>query len=353
MSNKTAVILFNLGGPDKISSVKPFLFNLFNDKAIISVPQPFRFFIAKLISGLREKKAQKIYSQISNKSPIVEITNSQARELEKELSFSKEFKVFVAMRYWHPFIQETIKSIEEYAPNQIILLPLYPQYSTATTASSFDDFYKYFLKSTLYQKNVVVKKICCYFDNDDFIESHCELIKNSLSDYKANFANLRILFSAHGLPQKLIDQGDPYVYQIENTTKKIMSRFCEKNNYDEKEIDFKICYQSKVGPLKWTSPSLDYEVTRAALDNKNIAVIPIAFVSEHSETLVELDIEYKQKAQQLGIKKYIRIPALNINSYFIKSLANICLEASKENNISDFFNIRKCPQYCKKCPNKL
>ncbi len=345
MSKKTAVILFNLGGPDKLESVKGFLFNLFNDKAIIGLPQPFRFLLAKLISSRRNKKAQEIYAQIGGKSPILETTNAQAEGLEKELSYLGNFKVFVAMRYWHPLSKDVVKKVKEYEPDEIILLPLYPQFSTTTTESSFKDFYQKLVKEKI---SAPVKYICCYPTNPQFISSHCRLIAGAITKTKsAGFNNFRILFSAHGLPQKIIDMGDPYCEQVKASVNAII------NELEEKDLDYKVCYQSKVGPLEWTKPSLEFEINRAALDRKAVIIVPIAFVSDHSETLVELDIEYKELAHKFNIPFYLRVAALNVDGYFIKSLVDLCRRTSTV----DFscnggnFGARICPKNFKKCIN--
>jgi ferrochelatase len=349
MTKKTAVILFNLGGPDNLKSVQPFLFNLFNDKAIIGLPQPFRFLLAKLISSRRTKKAQKIYEQIGGKSPLLELTNAQAYALERELSFFGDFKVFVSMRYWQPFANEVIKKIKEYQPNEIILLPLYPQFSSSTSNSSFDDFLAKFSN-----KEIPIKVVCCYPQEVDFIKSHTILIKQTISKISDESLNdFRFLFSAHGLPQKLIDAGDPYVFQIQKTTMAVVKNLSEILS-KVKKIDYQICYQSKVGPLQWTSPSLEHEVRRAALDKKNLIIIPIAFVSDHSETLVELDIDYKSLAQDLGIKNYLRVPALNVEGHFIKSLVNICKSVNTSDKIIFCGSEAKriCPKNFRFCKNQ-
>lgn len=358
---KTAIILFNLGGPDNEESIKPFLFNLFNDKYIISLPQPFRFLLAKLISNKREKTAKEIYREIGSKSPILEITQNQADELEKELSYDGDYKTFIAMRYSKPFAKDAVQKMKEYNPDQVILLPLYPQFSTATSESSIKDFIAAMKKSDLDDLVKSLKIICCYPEDDDFIMSHATLLKQKIVESSLKYDEFRILFSAHGLPQKIVDSGDPYVFQVEKTAKKTLEKLKELliqekffSSDEAEKIDSQVCYQSKVGPLKWTTPSLDSEIKRAAVDNKNPVIVPIAFVSDHSETLVELDIEYKEMADEMKIEKYIRVPALNIEGNFIKSLAKICKNVTKNQEEGFFVGdeaIRICPKTYKRCLN--
>jgi ferrochelatase len=363
-NKKTAVILFNLGGPNSLKAVKPFLFRLFNDKAIIGLPQPFRFFLAKFISNMRNKKAQKIYAAIGGKSPILETTLAQAHSLEKELSFLGDFKVFVAMRYAPPLASETIKEVMKYDPTNAILLPLYPQFSTTTSESSLTDFAtKFQHQQTLLGKNIDLKYICCYPTQSDFIRSHAILIKQTIFKiYENKIPEFRFLFSAHGLPQKIIDAGDPYVFHVQQTTAKVLENLAqilsESLNQTAPEIlaeiDHSVCFQSKVGPLQWTGPSLDFELRRAIIDKKIPVIIPISFVSDHSETLVELDIQYKELALSLGAKNYLRVPALNTDGHFIKSLKEICREASNSSNSACFSGQGKdriCPKNFTKCPN--
>jgi len=335
---KIAVVLFNLGGPDKLSSVKPFLRNLFNDAAIINWPQPFRLLLALFISHMREKKSQKIYEQIGGKSPIVDITEAQAHALEKELSFFGDFKVFVSMRYWHPMSKEVIKNIFSYQPERLILLPLYPQFSTTTTASSFLDFLnKFSFEQKKRDTKIAVQQVCCYFEDPAFILAHAKLVKKTIARFYDNLQDLRLLFSAHGLPQRIIDQGDPYVFQIEKSSAKItenLQELLQKEGHNPVKLDYKVCYQSKVGPLQWTGPNIENEIRRAALDQKIPVIIPISFVSEHSETLVELDIDYRNIAKALGIEHYLRVPALNTSGDFIQSLVEMCKKVStSEGNI--------------------
>jgi ferrochelatase len=236
------------------------------------------------------------------------------------------------------------------------MLPLYPQFSSATTESSIADFANIFKKNKhLFKEKLKTKVVCCYPTQSDFIKSHSILIKKAFAKhYKDNLADFRFLFSAHGLPQKVIDKGDPYVFQVSQTIEGVVSALSSSLKVKEGEIDSQICFQSKVGPLKWTSPSLDQELKRAALDDKIPVIIPIAFVSEHSETLVELDIEYKEKAEKLGITKYVRVPALNSDGHFIKSLVEICkmVDKNKDHNIfSGCLPDRICPKKMRLCPN--
>ncbi len=367
LNKKTAVILFNLGGPKNLDSVEPFLFNLFNDRAIIGLPQPLRFFLAKYISKKRVSKSQKIYAQIGGKSPLLDITTAQAYNLERELSFFGEFKVFVSMRYAEPFSDEVVKNVINYNPANAILLPLYPQFSTTTSESSLQDFSLKFVRE---QKNLGIKinsrLICCYPVSAHFIKSHTLLIKQTLMKlYDGNLGKFRFLFSAHGLPQKIINAGDPYVFQVEQTTKKVVENLAQILEVDKNKIDFRICYQSKVGRLQWTGPSLDFEIRKVALDKKIPVIVPISFVSEHSETLVELDIDYKKMALALGVKDYLRVPALNSDGHFINALAEICkiahLDLISSENVdgnsqskvcNDDKNLgRICPKKFVKCPN--
>ena len=340
MKKKIAVVLFNLGGPDQLSSVKPFLFNLFNDPAIIGAPSVIRYFLAKLISKRREKTAQEIYSFMGGKSPILEQTIYQAETLEKKLKGEENvYKVFISMRYWKPFVNETIKEVINWDPQEVILLPLYPQFSTTTSGSSLVSWRNAALKNK-YQ--TPTKIICCYPTEENFILAHTKSIKNILNKIKNNKdqkQNIKLLFSAHGLPEKIINKGDPYQNQVEKTVNKIIE------NINEKEITYTICYQSKVGPLKWIGPSTENEIIKAARDKKTIVLIPIAFVSEHSETLVELDIEYKEIAKINGCKRYYRVPALGINKDFINSLYDLIL--TNRNNL--ILNTKICESKFKEC----
>ena len=353
---KSAVILFNLGGPESLEAVKSFLFNLFNDKAIIGLPQPLRFLLAKFISSRRNKKAQKIYASIGGKSPLLDFTLAQAHNLEKELSYFGDFKVFVSMRYTAPFALDVAKHVLEYNPTETILLPLYPQFSTTTSGSSLEDFATEITKSLKREnKKTNLKIVCCYPKEADFIKSHALLIKQTLLKiYDNNLEQFHFLFSAHGLPQKVIDAGDPYDFQVEVTTKEVVENLAQLLGVTSDKINFQICYQSKVGPMEWTKPNLELTLKRTILNKKIPVIIPISFVSEHSETLAELDIEYKELAQKLGAKNYLRVPALNSDGHFIKSLVELCKRISSDEDSkcnSGQGKDRICPKKFTKCPN--
>lgn len=338
---KVAIVIFNLGGPGSLEAVKPFLFNLFYDKYIITLPAFFRYIIAWLISSKREKFAQKIYSHTGNKSPILGETLAQkdalAAVLKNRADF--DFEIFVSMRHWHPMSDEVAAGVEKYSPDEIILLPLYPQFSTTTTLSSIEDFRRALNKTGL--GNLPVKTVCCYPDDPDFIESHAELIKKSIEGR----SNYRILFSAHGLPEKIIKSGDPYQWQVEKTVKDITGRLGVDN------LDYRITYQSRVGPMKWIGPNTEDEIKLAAREKKSLIIVPVAFVSEHVETLVELDIEYRSIADEAGID-YIRVKTPGTDDRFIDSLAGMVIKfASLDEEITTSSRLRRiCPgkfSWCK------
>ena len=333
---KKAVILFNLGGPDKLENVEPFLFNLFNDGAIISIPSIFRYPLAKFISKRRAPIAKNIYKEIGNKSPILELTQEQAKSLENTLSTKGDYKCFVVMRCWHPRASDVVKKVQEYKPNEVILLPLYPQYSASTSGSSINEW-KEICKKENYQ--VKTKTICCYPTENNFLESHAKLIKKTIKNLKNN--SFKLLFSAHGLPENKIKNGDPYQWQIEQTVEQIMSKLTNEN------LDYTICYQSRVGPLKWIGPSTDEIIIKYSKEKKGIVIVPVAFVSEHSETLVELDIEYKKLAEKSGCSFYKRVPALGIEEDFIRGLSKLVLQQETRGN---YVSSVMCPDKYIKCP---
>ncbi len=338
---KTAIVLFNLGGPDTPEAVEPFLFNLFSDPAILGVPDIIRPMLARFISRRRTPVAQAIYAQIGNKSPIVEETQKQANALQERLSSGEgEYKTFICMRYWHPMTEEVVAQVKAYAPDTIILLPLYPQFSTTTTGSSFTAWEKAASEQEL---NIPTARIGCYPTHRHFIAAHAQAVRSVYFDASSHGIP-RVLFSAHGLPEKIIAKGDPYQWQVERTAEQVV------NLLGIPELDYQVCYQSRVGPLKWIGPSTEDEIRRAGAEGKSLIVVPIAFVSEHSETLVELDIEYKELAEEYGVPAYHRIPTLGVTEDYIETLAELCENTSTEGKTCSQDGGRLCPAEFTQCP---
>ncbi len=317
---KTAIVLFNLGGPDSPEAVEPFLFNLFKDPAIVRLPTPVRQILAKLISRRRAKIAQDIYDKIGGRSPIVENTQAQARALEKVLGDIGDVRCFVAMRYWYPFTEGAVEGVRQFAPDQILLLPLYPQFSTTTTASSLKTWHRTAKKLKL---NIPTKTICCYPSEPGFIQTLANATRLAYENAQTR-GKPRILFSAHGLPEKIVKQGDPYPDQCLITAKAIVDAWKIEG------VDWVLCYQSRVGPLRWIGPATDDEIRRAGQDKVPAVIVPIAFVSDHSETLVELDIEYRHLAESAGVPFYIRVPVVSTNPVFIRGLAQLARSALQD-----------------------
>ena len=337
---RKAVILFNLGGPNKIESVEPFLFNLFNDPAILNLPAIFRYPLAKLISNRRAPIAKKIYKEIGGSSPILKLTEDQSTALEKNLNqneLKEEYKCFVVMRCWHPRAEEVIKNVKLYNPNEIILMPLYPQYSAATSGSSIKEWNEVCEKNNF---KIKTSTICCYPTDKNFISAHVNEINKKIKDIN----NFKLIFSAHGLPKKNIKKGDPYQWQVEQSVNKIVKNL----NYNN--LDWVLSYQSRVGPLKWIEPSTDDVIIENSKIGKHIVLVPIAFVSEHSETLVELDIEYKKLATDNGCNEYTRVPALGTNENFILAMSELIINKDTYKISENFYPPKiQCPSNFKKC----
>ncbi len=331
MSNKIAVVVFNLGCPDSQKSIEPFLMNFFMDKNIISAPLPIRFLLAKYISKKRSKReAGSSYNELDNKSPLLENTCAQSEELENELNSQNNnentYKTFVSMRYWHPMSMDVLKNVQEWNPDKVIFLPLYPQYSSTTTGSSIEDWKKSEDQLNYHPQTLIIKD---YYDNQGYINASADNICASYEQaIKDGHKDLRILFSAHGLPEKIIKAGDPYQYQCEQSAEKIALVVAEK--LDITALDWQICYQSKVGRLKWIGPSIDDALDQASKDRKAVIIYPHAFTQEHMETLVELDIEYKKQAIEKNIEGYYRVNTLGTSKIFINSLAELVREKNKE-----------------------
>ena len=338
---KKAIILFNLGGPDKIENVEPFLFNLFNDPAILNLPTLLRYPLAKLISNRRAPVAKKIYEELGGSSPILKLTKEQSNALEIKLNKKQtedEYKCFIIMRCWNPRAKDVIKDVQSYNPEEVVLMPLYPQYSAATSGSSIKEW-KDVCKKNNY--NIKTSTICCYPTDHNFINAHTKEIIKKIKELK----NFKLIFSAHGLPEKNIKKGDPYQWQVEQSVKKIV----ENLNY--KDLDWILSYQSRVGPLKWIGPSTEDIIIENSKIGKHIVLVPIAFVSEHSETLVELDIEYKEIAGANGCKNYTRVPALGTNEDFIKAMSELIIKKKEYKINEDLYPPKtQCPSNFKKCP---
>ncbi|MBN33759.1 MAG: ferrochelatase [Rhodospirillaceae bacterium] len=337
---RTAVVLFNLGGPDSPEAIRPFLNNLFNDPAIIGLPWPLRPILASVISNKRQKEAREIYTRIGGRSPLLEETCAQARALETAVG-DDDTRVFIAMRYWHPMSEDTAFEVAQFKPDRVVLLPLYPQFSTTTTGSSLKEWARAAKKMGVTAPTTTV---CCYPMQAGVVEAHARLLKNALDD--AGDQPVRVLFSAHGLPEKIVKAGDPYQWQVEQTAAAVVERS------DLPDLDWQVCYQSRVGPLAWIGPSTDDEIRRAGSDGKGAVVIPVAFVSEHSETLVELDIEYAEMAAKAGCAPYIRVPALSVNNAFIEGLAGMVRDALEPGRPALCANTgaRVCSATWGKCP---
>jgi ferrochelatase len=309
---KVAVVLFNLGGPDSLKAVRPFLKNLFSDPAIIRAPGWLRGLIAELISRVRERLAVANYAHMGGASPLNAETMAQADALATELARrrpAEETRAFTAMRYWRPFTEEAAAEVAAFGPDEVVLLPLYPQYSTTTTASSLAAW------KQAYAGDGRQHAVCCYFDAPGLIEAHAALIRQTW-EAAGSPKPVRLLFSAHGLPQRISDAGDPYRWQVEQTCAAVAARLGA-------DWDWRVCYQSRVGPTKWIGPETLAEIAAAGAEGLGVVVDPIAFVSEHVETLVELDRDYAAAAQRAGAQPYIRVPALGTHPRFIAALADL------------------------------
>lgn len=341
---RLAVVLFNLGGPDSQDAVRPFLFNLFNDKAIVGVPQPVRHLLARLISSRRTATAQEIYKKLGGRSPILPNTERQAAALGTALDAQLagyRTKIFVAMRYWRPFVADAVEDVRRFAPDEIVLLPLYPQFSTTTTGSSFAAWHEAARAAGL---TAPTRAVCCYPADRGFVDASAALIGEGLAKL-APGQKYRVLFSAHGLPKKIVDRGDPYRLQVEQSVAAVAGRLGLAQDARS------ICYQSRVGPLEWIGPSTEAEIRRAAADGLAIILVPIAFVSEHSETLYELDMLYADEAAKAGAPQYLRIPTVSVHAIFIDGLAGIVRASlGRAAGLHPAGAARLCPRGAGRCP---
>ncbi len=346
---KTAVILFSLGGPDSEAAIRPFLKNFFMDKNIIRAPWPVRALVSTLIAQKRTKKeAGTSYGLLGGKSPLLENTLAQARALEtaiKQAAPEQDWAVFTAMRYWHPLAGDVALKVRDWAPDRVVLVPLYPQYSTTTTRSSLQDWARASRKAGL---DVPVATLCCYPFEAGFVAASARLIRDGYDSARAAAPAAakppRVLFSAHGLPEKIIADGDPYQWQCEESARRIAAATGIAG------LDWEICYQSRVGPLQWIGPSTEEALKKAAADGVPVVIYPHAFVSEHVETLVEIEIEYRHLAEELGVPGFVRVPTVSVQQDFIDGLARqVVARASAAPGIYSHEGGRLCPAGFRRC----
>ena len=309
---RVAVVLMNLGGPDSLSSVEPFLYNLFKDPAIIRLPTALRLPLARLIARARAKTAREIYARLGGASPLLANTEAQAQALEMDLG--DRYRCFVAMRYWDPTSAAAARAVSKWDPDEIVCLPLYPQFSRTTTASSFADWRRATAREGL---NCPTRTICCYPANSGFVEAVARLIRPAFAKAGSSGREPRLLLTAHGLPKRIVAAGDPYPGQVETTARAVVAALASPG------LDWQVCYQSRVGPLEWIGPATDAEIKRAGADRVPLVVAPISFVSEHSETLVELDLDYRRVAERSGVPAYHRVATVGAEPGFIGALAEL------------------------------
>ena len=344
---RVAVVLFNLGGPDCPEAIKPFLLNLFRDPAILRVPPFVRPILARIIARARVKPATENYAILGGKSPLLELTQEQGRALDGALAGTGiEAKCFIAMRYWHPFSDEAAREVKAWQPDELLLLPLYPQFSTTTTGSSLIAWRQAAVKAGLARK---VTTLCCWFGDAGYVAATAAIVRRALDAARAASAvPVRVLFSAHGLPEVIVQNGDPYQYQVESTVAAVVAAL------GEPALDYTVCYQSRATPQKWLDPSTEAVIETAAADKVAVLVVPIAFVSEHSETLVELDVEYRELAEKMGVPGYFRAPAQNSDAGFIAALAALVTSSrARGPGMCSFAGGRACPATHTDCPMRL
>ncbi len=315
---KVAIVLFQLGGPENQAAVEPFLYNLFCDPDIIDFPLSFlaRKPLAKFISSRRSKVVAHHYQKIGGESPIRRLTEEQGAALEDALRPYVDAKTFIAMRYWHPLTSEALAALENEEFDELIFLPLYPHYSFATTRSSLKEWARQ-ARGRL-RDGVLVKS---FYDHPLYIQALVERINEKLAELEQPH-EVFLVFSAHGLPLKLIKAGDPYQQQIEETKRLVL----ERGGWPNQNV---LCYQSRVGPQKWLEPSLVQTIDRLAAENvMRMMVIPLSFVTDHIETLHEINMEAREQAEKLGVEEFTMMPALNDSPTFIGALADLVLRAA-------------------------
>lgn len=319
---RVGVLLLNLGGPDQLEDVRPFLFNLFSDPEIIRLPFPWlQKPLAWLISTSRAKKSQENYKQIGGGSPLRRITEEQAKALQSSLKAKgQDAQVYIGMRYWYPFTEEAIARIKRDRIEKLVILPLYPQFSISTSGSSFR------LLEALWQEDPALHRvehtvITSWYNRPGYLQAMAQLIAQELDKFP-NPDDVHIFFSAHGVPVSYVEEaGDPYQREIQECTALIMQTLNRSNAHT-------LAYQSRVGPVEWLKPYTEDAIAELAAEGvQNLLVVPISFVSEHIETLQEIDMEYREVAEEAGIHEFHRVPALNTHPVFIEDLAEMVADA--------------------------
>ena len=313
---RTAIVLMNLGGPDSPAAVERFLYNLFSDPAIIRLPGVVRRPLARIAARRRAAVASRIYERLGGSSPLLANTLAQANALEERLG--PEARVFVVMRYWHPLTAEAVRQVGEWRPEEIVLLPLYPQFSTTTTASSLRAWQEEAGRGDLRCRTRVVRS---YPSEPGFVAAQTQLIASVLDEAAGPGGAMRLLFTAHGLPKRIVRAGDPYPQEVAASAAAIVRAL------DRPGLDWRISYQSRVGPLEWIGPSTEEEIRAAGAAGRGLVVAPISFVSEHSETLVELDDDYRRLALECGVRSYRRVATVGTHPAFIDALGSLVRRA--------------------------
>lgn len=342
---RTAVVLFNLGGPDSPAAIRPFLYNFFIDPNIIRLPFPLRWLVANSIARRRSRReARESYGLLGGASPLLENTRAQAAALEDALNAhaGHHTRVFVCMRYWHPMADEVAAQVRDFAPGRVVLLPLYPQYSTTTTRSSLRTWNKAARRAGL---SAPASLVCCYPEEDGFVAASATLVRETVAQAEAGTGRApRVLFSAHGLPEDIVRDGDPYAEQCRRSAAAIAAAAGIPASR------WTLCYQSRVGPKKWLGPSTEAEIRRAAADGVPVVVYPHAFVNEHVETLAEIEIEYRALAAAENVPGFYRVPTVSTHPVFIAGLARLARQAaSHPGRIETAAGGAPCPASFRRC----
>lgn len=338
MTGRRAVVLFNLGGPDSLAAVHPFLKNLFGDPAILRMGAVSRWFLSRAIARQRTAAARETYRRLGGASPLLARTEAQAAALESVLGDAAT-RVFVCMRYWHPMAAQTVEEVRLFDPEEVVLLPLYPQYSSSTTGSALEAW----RRAAAGRLDVPTRAVCCWPEEEGFVAALAVALAAALDGWVGPVP--RILYSAHGVPRSFIAAGDPYQHQVERTVAAVRARL------EREDLEQIVCYQSRVGPLAWTGPYTDAEIARAGADGRPLIVVPIAFVSEHAETLIELDQDYRALASRLGVPRYERVAAVGTDPLFVSGLARLAGMASGDKAaLTPGSGARLCPASRRECP---